>query len=144
MVQYRAIDKGARMEDVIREFGRDVEELKREVLTSMAENIAQTSPVDTGTYARNHQVRLRSGSFQPSVTIPENAPRHVDPGPPRSDGLQKMLADIAGMDMSKNTFVFRNATTHARFVEEKRAVYAQVRREVNRMIQDALYKVRAK
>lgn len=142
MVQYRGITAGMRLSDVADELGRDIAQFKKDVLTSMAEVIAQTSPVDTGTYARSHRVALRSGSFQPSVTIPEGAPRHVDPGPPRAEGLSEMLSGIASVNIESNNIVFRNISTHARYVEAKDAVYAQARREINNMVQDALSRVR--
>lgn len=142
MVQYKAITRGLRADQVAAELAKDVQEFKRDVMISTAEVIAQTSPVDTGTYARNHRVMLRSGSFVPRVQIPENAPRKVPPGPPRSEGLARMMADIAALDLSKNTFVFRNEAVHSPFVEARNNVYSAARADVYNAVQTALNKLR--
>jgi hypothetical protein len=144
MVQYRGITRGMRLNDVADELSRDIVDLKRDVLTSTAEVIAQTSPVDTGTYARSHRVGLRSGSFKASVSIPDGAPRNVSPGPPRSEGLSEMMAGIASVDLTSDNIVFRNISTHARYVEARDMVYAAARREIGSIIQDALMRARSR
>jgi len=141
MVQYRAISKTLPLNEMMRLYEMNVKESKKAILTSMAEVIAQTSPVDTGTYARNHTVTIRSGSFSPSVQKPDNAPRKVPAGPPRSDGLQKMLSEIStDRVLDSENIVFRNETIHAVYVEREDKVYARARNEVNNAIKDAVRK----
>jgi hypothetical protein len=52
-----------------------------------------------------------------------------------------MLEDIQNLDLSKDTIVFRNPTTHARIVENYNAVYATARiemaNEINAAVQRA-------
>ena len=139
MVQYRAISKTLPLAEMMRLYEMNVKESKKAILTSMAEVIAQTSPVDTGTYARNHTVTIRSGSFSPSVQIPDGAPRKVPAGPPRNDGLQKMLSEInTDRILESENIVFRNETTHAVYVEREHNVYSRARNEVNNIIRDAV------
>ena len=142
MVQYRAISKTLPVKQLEDMFNKNAREIKRGVMESIAEVIAQTSPVDTGTYARNHTVTIRSGSFQPTVQIPENAPRRVPEGPPRADGLNKMLSEInTDRILDSDNVVFRNETTHAVYVERERGVYRRARNEVNNMVKDTLAKL---
>lgn len=153
MVQFRAIDKRVSSAELQRLFNENVNNLKREVLVTMAERIANNSPVDTGTYARSHTVSIRSGSFQPTVTIPKGAPRKVPPGPPQKVGLARMLAEIdTDRILESNNVVFRNDATHATYVERggstpqgvripARRVYASVRNEFNNIVRDAMAKL---
>lgn len=141
MVQYKGIAKNQLNANQIAElFDRNVEEFKREFLTSVAEVIAQTSPVDTGTYARSHEVALRSGSFQPTESS-HGKPRRVPSGPPRAEGLGKMLSGIASVDAKSENIVFRNRAIHAKFVEREYNVYNAARREVSRLVNDAASKL---
>lgn len=154
MVQYRAITKTLKAEELAALYNKNVDEVTYNALLSMAEVIAQTSPVDTGTYARNHEVGLRSGSFQADVVIDPKAPRKVAKGPPREYGLARMIEDIQSFgllsepsgtvgglaDPGQKNYVFRNRTTHAKYVEQRDKVYAQSRREVNNVINEALAK----
>ena len=135
MVQFVAISKTLPLAKMQEMFGQSAREAKRNVMTNIAEVIAQTSPVDTGTYARNHTVSIRSGSFQPSVRIPENAPKRVPAGPPRSEGLARMIAEInTDRIMDSNNVVFRNEATHAVYVEREFNVYSRARNEINNMV----------
>ena len=135
MVQFRAISKTLPISKVQEMFDQSAREVKRNVMTDIAENIAQTSPVDTGTYARNHTVSIRSGSFQPTVQIPENAPKKVPAGPPRAEGLSRMIAEInTDRILSSDNVVFRNEATHAVYVERAFNVYSRARNEINNMV----------
>lgn len=139
MTQFRAISKTLPFKQMEEMFDKNARELKRGVMESIAEVIAQTSPVDTGTYARNHTVSIRSGSFQPSVRIPENAPRKVPPGPPQKVGLARMIAEInTDRILNSDNVVFRNEATHAVYVERLDNVYRKARNEVNNAVKDTL------
>jgi hypothetical protein len=142
MVQFRAITKTLPVDKMMEMFEKNAREVKREVLTEMASIIAQTSPVDTGTYARNHTVTIRSGSFQPTVKIPPGAPRKVPKGPPRDQGLNKMLSEInTERVLDSDNVVFRNEATHAVYVERLDNVYAKARREYTNIVRDAIAKL---
>jgi hypothetical protein len=142
MVQYRAISKTIPVAKLEETFNQNAREIKRGVMESIAEVIAQTSPVDTGTYARNHTVSIRSGSAQANIKIPEGAPRRVPAGPPRGEGLARMLAEInTDRILDSDNVVFRNDTTHAVYVEQMDQIYSRARNEVNNMVKDTLAKL---
>jgi hypothetical protein len=147
-------------DQIAKELGQQVGALKYRTLVSMAETIAQTSPVDSGTYARNHEVALRSGSFAANVMRDPDAPRRskgeaVNVQAARDAGLQGMMDDINGFgllnaaggirslaDPDQSNFVFRNPVDYASVVEARDAVYARTRREVSNAISDAVSAVR--
>lgn len=158
-MQMRVTVKGMNIEEQSRELGQQVSSLLYNTLNSIAEVIAQTSPVDSGTYARNHEVALRSGSFTPDVIRDPDAPRlsrgaAVDVEAARAAGLAGMKADIDGFGLLNNAgqirsladaeqnFVFRNPVTYASKVEERDGVYALAKREVGNAIADSVAKVR--
>jgi len=124
MAQYRVKRSGADFEQVAKQFSIDVQELKRETMLDMAKTISMNSPVDSGTYAVNHEVRLRSGSFQATKTRPDDRSRlsrdgraHIPNA--REIGLRNMQDDINSLDLSKDTFVFRNPMVYAALIEAK-------------------------
>ena len=135
MVQMRVQVKGMDFGRMADQVGMEFDELKRNTLTSMAELIASTSPVDSGYYARNHEVALRSGSFAATETRPEDAPRRskgqaVDEAAARAAGFASMLAGINSRSMDSPNFVFRNRMAYSGLVEAEHAVYARARMEV--------------
>jgi hypothetical protein len=122
MVQYRVKRSGADFEQVAKDLELDIEELKRETMLDMAQSIAMNSPVDSGTYAVNHEVGLRSGSFQATKTRPDDRSRLSRDGKAhipnaREIGLRNMQNDIGALDLSKDTFVFRNPMAYAGLIE---------------------------
>jgi len=159
-MQMRVTVKGMNIEEQSRELGQQVSSLLYNTLNSIAEVIAQTSPVDSGTYARNHEVALRSGSFTPDVIRDPDAPRlsrgaAVDVEAARAAGLAGMKADIDAFGLVNNAgrqlgsiayteqnFVFRNPVTYASKVEELDGVYALAKREVGNAIAESVAKVR--
>jgi hypothetical protein len=160
MVQMKVFTKGMNIEEQAQELRQQIGALKYRTLVSMAETIAQTSPVDSGTYARNHEVGLRSGSFTANVVRDPNAPRRskgqpVDVQGARDAGLQGMMDDINSFgllnaaggirslaDPDQSNFVFRNPVEYASAVEARDAVYSRTRREVGNAISDAVSAVR--
>jgi hypothetical protein len=129
MVQFKAISKrapGGR--DAAQQFQEMTEEIKREALSAIAEQVAENTRslgkgpggaiVDTGTYARSHRVRLRSGSAAPSVSS-YGKTRGVFPGPPIRAGLNQMLSDIEGLARADGNVVFFNEALHAAKVERE-------------------------
>jgi len=143
MVQMRVITKTSGLDQVIRELPEQMAEIKRSVMEQMAADIALNSPVDSGEYVTNHQVRLRSGSFTPNKMRPDNLPRRskgdtVDVSAKQQQGYENMLADIAAIDLSSNNFVFRNPMLYARIIEGEYGVYAQARKKAAQAVQKAV------
>jgi len=149
MVQVRVQTKGMDLNQIAKDLEQDVKDLKERTLMSMAEVIAQTSPVDSGYYARNHEVGLRSGSFASTSIRPNSAPRRsrgesVDVQGARSQGLSNMLSDIASLDMESENFVFRNPMAYSSLVETEHAVYARARREVSQILAEEVARIKAR
>lgn len=162
MVQMKVQVKGLDLDSIAGELGQQVGALKYRTLVNMAESIAKASPVDSGNYARNHEVGLRSGSFKPDGIRPNEHSRVSRDGVAqypnaREEGLQGMLDDINGFgllnkaggirslaDPQLSTFVFRNRMTYAKYVEQRDAVYAQTRNLVKIALDDALNQVRSR
>ena len=160
MAQAKAFVKNMDFDVIARDLRQQVGALKYRTLVSMAEDISQRSPVDSGYYASTHEVALRSGSYTSTQVRPEEASRVSREGVPeipdaRSKGLENMMADIRGFgllnaagavrslaDPGQNNFVFRNPMEYADKVEAEHGVYAQTKREVAAMINDAVAKRR--
>lgn len=152
MTQVKVQRKGMDFDQIAKELKIDVQELKKETMQGMAVEIAVNSPVDSGYYVRNHEVRLRSGSFQANKTKPANAPKSSNPNAARQDGVSNMFADIEALDLSKDTFVFRNAMAYAAMIEAgvtgdvtgNPPVYASAAREAPRIIQEVAQRIAAR
>ena len=155
MVQVRVQRKGAIFEDFAKEFKIDVEELKRGVLNQMAVEIVNNSPVDSGTYVRNHQMGLRSGSFQATGRRANDAPRisrgdAVNTQSEKAIGLSQLRDDIKQADLTAESFVFRNPMIYADKVETGwatkpgYAVYSKTVREAPRIIQEVAQRIAAR
>ena len=126
MVQFRAIDRRRAPQEIMRNFTQLTERVQKEVYRDMAQDIATRSSdhVDTGTYASNHVVGQRSGSFAPTETT-DGKPQGVAAGPPTQAGLSAMLASIDALPDSAENVVFRNRAVHAKYVERRFRIYAQ-------------------
>lgn len=147
MVQVRVQTKGMDLNKIAEEIGQDIRDLKKNTLISMAEVIAGASPVDSGNYARNHEVALRSGSFQAGGIRPDSDSRISRDGAAqypnaKEEGLRFMLEDIQQVDLASENFVFRNIMNYAKYVEAEHAVYSRARREVGQILAAEVAKVR--
>jgi hypothetical protein len=154
MTQIKVSRKGVSFDEMAKQFGINVEQLKKETMYGIANKIAVNSPVDSGTYAVNHEVALRSGSFQANKTRPDDRSRESRDGVAhipnaRQIGLQNMVDDINSVDISKNTFVFRNPMAYAAMIEAGETgdktgsppVYASAAREAPRIIQEVAQRI---
>ena len=135
-MQVKAILAGTRrdLDAMVKQYEADIMELKKRALQQIVAQVVNYSPVDTGTYIMNHEVRLRSGSFRSTVTIPKNALRGRDWSEFEQAAVAKLFADIEAIDLSKDTISIRNKSTHAAVVEHNESVYALARREAGRII----------
>jgi hypothetical protein len=160
MTQAKAFVKNMDFDVIARDLRQQVGALKYRTLVNMAEVISQVSPVDSGYYASTHEVALRSGSYTSNQVRPEEASRVSREGSPeipdaRNKGFENMKADIDGFgllnaagavrslaDPGQNNFVFRNPMEYSSIVEAEHGVYAQTKREVARLVNDAVAKRR--
>ena len=157
MTQVRVQRRGVDFNQVAKDFAVDIEQLKKETMFGIADRIAVNSPVDSGTYAVSHEVGLRSGSFTANKTRPEDRSRlsrdgaaHIPEA--RQIGLQNMVDDINSLDMSKDTFVFRNPMAYSAMIESGMTgdvtgnppVYAAAMREAPNIIQEVAQKIKSR
>ena len=149
MVQIRVQTRGMDFSRMAQELEQDIRDLKKNTLESMASTIAQVSPVDSGFYARNHQVAMRSGSFAAMKQRPDSAPRRskgqaVDEAAARTAGLQSMMSGIASIDLDGESFVFRNPMSYSALVEAEHAVYGRTIRETAAIIDQEIARIAAR
>jgi len=155
VVQIKVTRKGVSIDDMAKRFGIDAKELARETMYGIANQIAVNSPVDSGTYAVNHEVALRSGSFQANKVRPEDRSRESRDGVAhipnaRQIGLQNMVDDINSIVEGKSqNYVFRNPMAYAAMIEAGETgnktgsppVYASAAREAPRIIQEVAQRI---
>ena len=157
MPQMRVQRRGVDFNKVAQDLGIDIEELKEGVLSEMATMLVNLSPVDSGTYVKNHEIGLRSGSFQATGRRAPNAPRRskgdpVDVNSAKSTARQLLADDIAQVDLKAESFVIRNGMEYAGLIEAgvtggktgSPPVYASTVREAPRMIQEVAQRIAAR
>ena len=158
MPQLSVQRRGVNFEQFAEKFKIDVKELKEGVLSEMADMLVARSPVDSGTYVKNHEIGLRSGSFQATGRRDPNAPRRsrgdpVDIGAAKSTARQLLADDIAQIDLAAESFVIRNGMEYAGLIEAgvtgnkppgNPPVYAATVREAPRMIQEVAQRIAAR
>lgn len=154
MTQFSVQRKGVGFDEVAKQWGIDVKELKEGVLSDMAEMLVNLSPVDSGTYVKNHAIGLRSGSFQATGMRDPNAPRRtrgdsVSISGAKDEARQLLADDIAQVDLAAESFVIRNGMEYAKYVEagvpsrktSTSPPYASTVREAPRIIQEVAQRI---
>jgi hypothetical protein len=115
MVQGRAA--GRSFLSQLESLGQDLDLLRDEVLKGLAEEIVSRSPVDSGTYVRNHTVeegRSAGGQFTSAF---QSNPASANPDADRQAGLGKMYGEIASLPDGATEVSFNNRVPHASKVE---------------------------
>ena len=155
MTQFSVQRKGVGFDEVAKQWGIDVKELKEGVLSDMAEMLVNLSPVDSGTYVKNHAIGLRSGSFQATGMRDPNAPRRsrgesVSVSGAKSEARQLLADDIAQVDLAAESFVIRNGMECSKYIEAGvrgtksgygPPPYASTVREAPRIIQEVAQRI---
>lgn len=157
MPQLSVQRRGVNFDQFAEKFKIDVKELKEGVLSEMATMLVDLSPVDSGTYVKNHEIGLRSGRFQATGRRDPNAPRRsrgnpVDINSAKSTARQLLADDIAQVDLAAESFVIRNGMEYASLIEASKTgtktgnppVYAATVREAPRMIQEVAQRIAAR
>jgi formylmethanofuran:tetrahydromethanopterin formyltransferase len=144
MVQMRVVTKLSGIDQVLRDFPDQVDQIKRDVLEEMAKEVALNSPVWGGDYVTNHQIGLRSGSFTASKTGTPFPPRlsESEAETKRQEGYESLLRDISAINIKSENFVVRNRMTYAGIVEGNYGVYAQARKAAAIAVREAVERAR--
>lgn len=157
MTQFKVQRRGVDLNKAAEQWGIDVKELKEGVLSEMADMLVALSPVDSGTYVKNHEIGLRSGSFMATGRRDPNVPRisrgdAVDVSGAKTTGRQLLADDIAQVDLAAESFVIRNIMEYAGLIEagvtgrktDNPPVYAATVREAPRMVQEVAQRIAAR
>jgi hypothetical protein len=133
------------LSSVIKKIETELDTVRDEFLRNIAEDLVNSSPVDTGTYVKNHSITTSSGSGgrQSSHGKPS------DDGSARGAALDKLEGQIAGLPKDATTVYIANRSPHANRVEYggwartgPYAVYTGVRSRASAHLQDAINRVR--
>lgn len=136
---------------LINKVEQELDAVRDEFLRNVAEDLVNSSPVDTGTYVRNHSITTSSGSGgrQNSHGKPP------DNGTARADALDKLNGQIAGLPKDTTTVYIANRSPYANKVEysgwmgkEKKTepyfVYTSVRNRAGIHLQNAINTVKGR
>lgn len=130
---------------LIKKIETDLDAVRDEFLRNVAEDLVNSSPVDTGTYVRNHSITTSTGAGGTS----SSHGKPPDDGSARPDALAKLEGQIAGLPKEATTVYIANRSPHANKVEyggwsrtSPYAVYTTVRARAGAHLQNAVNKVR--
>jgi hypothetical protein len=138
---------------LIKQIETDLDAVRDEFLTNVAEDLVSSSPVDTGTYVKNHSITTSTGSGgrQSSAGKPK------DNGSARGEALDKLIGQIVGIPKGTETVYIANRSPHANIVEyvgwenkntgkvtSPYYVYEGVRNRANLHLQEAIQTVKAR
>lgn len=152
MIQYKLIDQRFTQAQLLEFFNDNVDAVTREVLRGMAEIIVENTPVDTGTYADNHEVTTAGRVGGPGTESSDGKPRGQSIGGFREKARNRLMAQIAALPKGMQDASIRNAAEHAPIVEyteiggvnKPRRLwqpYGVARRQTNEVIARARVKV---
>jgi hypothetical protein len=84
------------------------------------------SPVDTGAYVTSFSIKNSYSSGRSRTS--KGKPRRQNPQAKRQEGLAQMLGDIETLKpLEEPLIVISNGAPHAKYVEMKHAIFAQIR-----------------
>jgi hypothetical protein len=148
MAQPRAI--GSRLSDVLAKVERDLEGVRDEFLTIMADDLVASSPVWSGRYVTSHSIGASSSAgrftenlegWQEKTTVPEAY---------KAEARGNLRADIAALPRDAQRVYINNNAPHAQIVEHGNArvpahkVYESVINRADVNLQKAINNVRGR
>jgi hypothetical protein len=125
----------------------DLQSIRTEFLYNVAEDLIMSSPIDTGTYVRNHSITATTGSGgkQNSYGKPP------DDGSAVSDAIDKLVGQINGLSPEETKVYIANRSPYANKVEfggwgptPPYRVYTNVESRANNHLKDAINTVKAR
>jgi len=136
---------------MLKKLEEDMNEVKHEFLRNVAVDLVNSSPVDTGTYVRNHSITVSSGSGgrQNSHGKPPDA------GTAKGDALDKLFTQIDSLPEDTALAYIANRSPYANKVEylgwvgessqtSPYFVFTAVKNRAKIHLQDAINTVRAR
>ena len=148
MSQGRA--SGANLSDILRRVEQRLEGVQKLFLLGLAEDIVNTSPVDSGAYVNGHNIQAGVGSaagqFTGNLTKGTTSP---NPQGEKDQALSKLRGQIEGLPKDLSVVSINNRVPHAAKVEYggwasrgPYAVYSSALNRANIHIKDAIAKVK--
>ena len=131
---------------LIQKIEQDLQDVRNEFLTSMAQDIVTSSKptVDTGAYITSHSIRTTRGGGRSRTS--HNKPRGQSPEAKAAEALDQLMGDIAALPADQEQVFLSNNAPHANIVEYTHgyAVYEGVRNRAKIHLQDAINTVKAR
>jgi hypothetical protein len=129
---------------VINKIEQDLDRVRTEFLTNMAEDLVNTSKpfVDTGAYITSHSITTSRGAGRGRTSA--DKPKGQDPNAKATEALSQLMGDIAAIPKDQTQVFMTNNAPHANIVEYKHGynVYSSVRNRAGIHLADAVNKVR--
>lgn len=132
---------------LIKNVQQQLDEVRDEFLRNVAKDLVNSSPVDTGTYVKNHSITTSSGSGGSQ----SSQGKEEDSGTARDEALNKLEGQIASLPAGTTKAYIANRSPHANQVEfggwartPPYAVYTGVRARANAHLQNAINTVKAR
>jgi hypothetical protein len=129
---------------VINKIEQDLDRVRTEFLTNMAEDLVNSSKpfVDTGAYITSHSITTSRGAGRGRTSA--NKPQGQDPNAKATESLSQLMGDIAAIPKDQTQVFMTNNAPHANIVEYKHGynVYSSVRNRAGLHLADAVNKVK--
>lgn len=137
---------------VINKIEQDLDKVRTEFLTLMAEDLVDASipTVDTGAYITSHSITTTRGAGRGRIS--SNKPQGQDPKAKATESLSQLMGDIAAIPKDQTQVFMTNNAPHAKFVEyggvnwkeqpNGYRVYETVRNRANLNLEKAVNKVK--
>jgi len=124
----------------------EIRDIEDEALLQAAIWVATRSPVDTGTYVKNHTIGLGNSLPPAPVTNSTNQPKSLDPNGDIQSAISDMYAQILSLPDERKRVSIGNTSDHAEEVEYTHGygVYASLRAAWVQLKEEAVNKVRSK
>jgi hypothetical protein len=138
---------------LIQKIEQNLQDVRTEFLTNMAEDIVSSSKptVDTGAYITSHSIRTTRGGGRSRSS--HNKPKGQSPEVKAAEALDQLMGDIAALPADQQQVFLSNNAPHANLVEygganwverpNGYAVYESVRNRAGLHLQKAVNTVKA-
>lgn len=143
MAQQRAIS--SKLSDTLSKIERQLEGVRDEFLTRMADEIVKESPVWSGRYVTSHSIGTSSSAGQFTENLESRTYKTTVPDAYRAEARGNLRADIANLPKDAPIFYINNNAPHAVFVEYKhKRVYGSARNNAKIHLREAIEAVKAR
>lgn len=146
MVQSRAI--GVNIASVLANIEKDLEDVRNQFLTEVAEDLVMSSPIWSGQYITSHSISTSSSAGQFTGNVGGWTEKTSTPQAYIAEGRANLLGNIASLPIKADKIYINNNSPHARIVEDGGArtpahkVFSSVSNRAGCHLQTAVNKVK--